>query len=335
MSKNIKVKFLSVILGGVISLSVCFGITDTADIIDLPTGVHAEEIEGMIHQVEYHYGNPLYYDLNSMLSNKSIAIYPEDRLGFFPDPALGIGSQIVIKRANQVAVNDAGIEKTYRTWTNKVGDFLSEKNIPIGENDLINLAKDQNFSQLLAINDRSVVARDSREKSSPVVAEIAITRVAITEIKGKEDIGFKTITKEDASLERGVTRIEQEGKKGVKEFTYEVRRENGVEVNRKLLKTEITREPIDKIVIKGTKVVVYGNGGATWYGLIGGMTAAHNSLPKGTMVHVVNLANGKSVNVKIVDRGIQGSAIIDLSADAFRQLAPLGQGVIQVRLEKM
>ena len=51
------------------------------------------------------------------------------------------------------------------------------------------------------------------------------------------------------------------------------------------------------------------------------------------MVDVVNIANGKRVTVKINDRGIQSDAVIDLSPEAFRELATLGTGVISVRLE--
>ncbi|EKD56805.1 MAG: hypothetical protein ACD_58C00084G0001 [uncultured bacterium] len=330
-------------LGGVVAVTVYFGITyaaDKIDIADLPSGVHGEEIDGMIHQVEYHYGSPMYYNVDGMLKNQSVETYPEDIISYFPDPTLGIGSQIVIKRANEVMVVDAGKEKTYRTWTNNIAQFLVEKNIEVGEMDIVNPNKDQNFSQLFTMNDRVVVARDGREESvswrtNPVVAKIEITRVAVTEVKEYEEINYKTITREDASLERGIIKTEQDGKKGKKELVYEVRRENGAEVNRKLIRTEVVKEPQEKIVIKGTKVVVYGTGKATWYSLIGGNTAAHNTLPKGTIVHVVNLENGKSVDVKIVDRGIQGSAIIDLSDDAFKLIAPLGKGVVQVRLEKM
>jgi rare lipoprotein A (peptidoglycan hydrolase) len=42
----------------------------------------------------------------------------------------------------------------------------------------------------------------------------------------------------------------------------------------------------------------------------------------------------KRHRVTIVDRGIQSSAIIDLSAEAFKQLATLGTGKISVTLEK-
>jgi rare lipoprotein A len=80
--------------------------------------------------------------------------------------------------------------------------------------------------------------------------------------------------------------------------------------------------------------VVYGTGQATWYSRNATMVAASNTIPKGTLVRVVDLANGKSVVVEIDDAGIQGGAIIDLSDDAFAALAPLGAGVINVRVEK-
>ena len=108
----------------------------------------------------------------------------------------------------------------------------------------------QNFSDILAKADRQVVARDGRESASPTIAKIEITRVALTEIKTYEDINFKTITKEDANLEKGVNKVEQEGIKGKKELVYEVRRENGQEVNRKLIKTETVKDPQEKIIVK-------------------------------------------------------------------------------------
>ncbi len=63
-----------------------------------------------------------------------------------------------------------------------------------------------------------------------------------------------------------------------------------------------------------------------------GLTAAHPWLPFGTVVTVRNLANGKTVTVTINDRGPFGGRIIDLSAEAFSRIAPLGAGVCQVRL---
>ena len=64
------------------------------------------------------------------------------------------------------------------------------------------------------------------------------------------------------------------------------------------------------------------------------MTAAHRSLPFGTQVRVTNTYNGRSVVVRINDRGpfIRGR-VIDLSAGAARILGMMGSGVAQVHIE--
>lgn len=63
------------------------------------------------------------------------------------------------------------------------------------------------------------------------------------------------------------------------------------------------------------------------------MTAAHKTLPFGTVVIVRNLNNGKSVKVRINDRGpfIKGR-IIDLTKTAFSQIANLDKGVAKVEI---
>jgi peptidoglycan lytic transglycosylase len=63
------------------------------------------------------------------------------------------------------------------------------------------------------------------------------------------------------------------------------------------------------------------------------MTAAHRSLPFGTQVLVENLSNGRSVVVRINDRGpyIAGR-IIDLSKGAASTLGMLESGVVPVRV---
>jgi rare lipoprotein A len=64
------------------------------------------------------------------------------------------------------------------------------------------------------------------------------------------------------------------------------------------------------------------------------LTAAHRTLPFGTMVRVKNLDNGKSVDVRINDRGpfVKGR-IIDLSRAAARKIAMLGPGTARVRIQ--
>jgi len=64
------------------------------------------------------------------------------------------------------------------------------------------------------------------------------------------------------------------------------------------------------------------------------LTAAHKTLPFGTMVRVTNLKNKKSVIVKINDRGMKGKKrIIDLSIAAAKELNMIGSGLIKVKVE--
>jgi rare lipoprotein A len=64
------------------------------------------------------------------------------------------------------------------------------------------------------------------------------------------------------------------------------------------------------------------------------MTAAHQTLPFGTRVRVVDVTTGRSVIVKITDRGILSPGrVIDLSSAAAESLGILSQGVARVRLE--
>ncbi|MFM7448517.1 MAG: septal ring lytic transglycosylase RlpA family protein [Leptolyngbyaceae cyanobacterium] len=90
------------------------------------------------------------------------------------------------------------------------------------------------------------------------------------------------------------------------------------------------------------------NGWASWYGpgLHGNpsasgepfnqhdLTAAHRTLPFGTRVQVTNLDNGRTVVVRINDRGpFHGNRIIDISTAAARILGLVQSGVAPVRLD--
>jgi rare lipoprotein A len=64
------------------------------------------------------------------------------------------------------------------------------------------------------------------------------------------------------------------------------------------------------------------------------MAAAHKKLPFGTVVRVIDLKTGKSITVRINDRGpyIRGR-IIDLTIGAARALGTYSRGIAKVRIE--
>ena len=90
------------------------------------------------------------------------------------------------------------------------------------------------------------------------------------------------------------------------------------------------------------------NGVASWYGRqfhgrktasgetfdMNALTAAHRSLPLNCYIRVTNKDNGKSVVVKVNDRGpFHGNRVLDLSYGAAKQLGMSGSGTGNVSIE--
>jgi rare lipoprotein A (peptidoglycan hydrolase) len=64
------------------------------------------------------------------------------------------------------------------------------------------------------------------------------------------------------------------------------------------------------------------------------LTAAHNRLPIGSLVRVTNVKNGRSVLVRITDRGITNKrAKIDICKEAAIEIGMLHDGIARVRIE--
>jgi rare lipoprotein A len=82
----------------------------------------------------------------------------------------------------------------------------------------------------------------------------------------------------------------------------------------------------------------YYGGGRTASGERSGpneLTAAHRTLPFGTRVLVTNMHNGRSVTVRINDRGpFNRGRIIDVSTAAARELGMIGSGTAMVSVER-
>jgi rare lipoprotein A len=67
-----------------------------------------------------------------------------------------------------------------------------------------------------------------------------------------------------------------------------------------------------------------------------GLTAAHRTYPFGTMVTVTNLANNRSIVVRVNDRGpFVRKRIIDVSYAAARSIGMVGRGVARVRVSRL
>jgi len=70
----------------------------------------------------------------------------------------------------------------------------------------------------------------------------------------------------------------------------------------------------------------------------GAMTCAMWDVPFNQQIRITNLANGKTIIVRVNDRGphkrfVRQGRIVDLTKNAFSQIASLEDGLIEIRLE--
>ena len=102
-------------------------------------------------------------------------------------------------------------------------------------------------------------------------------------------------------------------------------------------------QALDKLLFEEVHEVSYYaddfHGQGTAFGEVFDMhaiTAAHRSFPQDTLVKVTNIANGKSVVVRINDRGpyVHGRNM-DLSLAAFEKISPLSTGIIKAKFHRL
>jgi uncharacterized protein YabE (DUF348 family) len=243
--------------------------------------------------------------------NSGDSVFPSEETELFS------GTHIILSRAHKVVVVVDGGEQVLSTQATTVGRALEESTIVIDEDDIVKPGRDT-----FATNGTKVL----------------ITRVQIEEQSIEKPIAFDKKANEDDKLSWRKTIVTQKGENGIQKLTYRVSTHDGKEVNRKLIKTEVIKEPVSQIVTQGTLVKLGKShtGGASWYAFTGTMAAANPWLPKGSYVKVTNLENGKSVIVVINDRGpFVPGRIIDLDKVAFQKIASIGAGVINVKMEEI
>ena len=79
-----------------------------------------------------------------------------------------------------------------------------------------------------------------------------------------EPVDYKTVTKKSGSYFKGETVVVQSGKKGKARVTAKLTKRNGKPVKRKDLEVETIKEPVNKVIVKGTKPVPAKKGTGTF-----------------------------------------------------------------------
>jgi resuscitation-promoting factor RpfB len=193
---------------------------------------------------------------------------------------------------------------------------------------------------------------DDRVRPSPETPLHAGSTLTFDEVRVETEMDAITIPFDvEVRYTPGMTpgmpvEVLEEGHAGRGVGTFLVTAVNGEIESRELIGRWIEREPVTELVLSPPESMYAGTtdvpgaigdtqaGLATWYDPPwAGLTAAHPTLPFGTLVTVTDTETGRSVTVTIDDRGPFGTGrIIDLSPEAFEVLQPLGAGVLDVSI---
>ena len=146
-----------------------------------------------------------------------------------------------------------GYEKRVTTSKTKVEDILNENHIIVLPEERTIPKRDEELSDNRTIKiTKNVEDEIIAEKEAEVTSEeILKSYDSIVEkiIKEQIKIPYETITK-DVSTGTGTKqdRIVQNGEDGIKEITYKVKYQNDIEIEKKEIKSEIIKQPVNKIV---------------------------------------------------------------------------------------
>lgn len=170
-------------------------------------------------------------NLNKILDNNGIAVKEKDKVSMALDGEVKDGDVIYISKAVEVEVNVDGSNLTIASAEKTVKELLAAENIA------------------LAAEDKIVPSLEETLKSG---MKIEITRVNRQVINETQQIAFETEVRKNNDMVEGTQKVVQEGTAGEKLITTEIVFENGKEVNRKVVKEEVQKSPIKKIIDIGT-----------------------------------------------------------------------------------
>ncbi|MFC4411670.1 peptidoglycan DD-metalloendopeptidase family protein [Chungangia koreensis] len=112
------------------------------------------------------------------------------------------------------------------------------------------------------------------------------------------------IVEENDSMYKGDTKVKQEGKDGKKEVTYLLRESNGVQAGKSVQDEKIIVEPVEQIIVKGTKVVPSRGSGSFVWPAEGGYISSKMGYRWGSYHRGIDIARPSGYSIKSADNGV-------------------------------
>jgi len=173
--------------------------------------------------------------VKEFMESQRLHINDHDKLNYSLEDPIFENLKLVIDRAFPLVLKNGKQEEEVWSTSTTVADFLEQQGITLGKFDRVEPDLNKNVEP----NGKIKIVRV--EKVTDVV---------------EEPIDYAVITKKDSTMAEGTEKVVQQGKEGLLKKEYEVTKENGKEVKRKLIAETTVKNSINKIVTVGTKVMV-------------------------------------------------------------------------------
>lgn len=131
-----------------------------------------------------------------------------------------------------------------------------------------------------------------------------LIKVVVKEVATiKEAIPFETEVVENENMWKGDSKVTQEGSKGSKIASYTVVKENGETIQREVLEETIIKEPVNRVVVKGTKVSPSRGTGQLSWPAVGGYISSYQGMRWGRLHKGIDIAGPSNLAILAADNG--------------------------------
>ena len=144
------------------------------------------------------------------------------------------GLALTVRTPRAVSITVDGATRTEATHAATVGELLTALGVTIGTADRVSPAVDTAVTEGLAI---------------------AVKRVKTASSTATEQVAFATVKKDNATLDKGKTKVQTPGVSGERVVTYTETWVDGVLESKTATETKVTKPATDKVVLVGTKAV--------------------------------------------------------------------------------
>ena len=169
-----------------------------------------------------------------------------------------VGLVVVNFQTKSVTIDYYGEKIQVNTMSNTVEGMLMQNGIYIDEKAIVY----PNVETRLTHNMEIKIYSEAKVATLDIEAYKAEVKTGIVEklIEEIQYIDYDTVKKNNASVARGKTSTLQKGSKGEKQVVYTVKYDGKAELAKDIISETTTKEPVDKVIEVGTKVVTVSRG---------------------------------------------------------------------------